>query len=71
MQQSVMPRQQLHSPLPDFRFYLFPEMIDFIHLDSIVGVPDREQQGEGLLGRDVREEEAGDELGQSARCTEK
>ena len=72
MQQSVMPRQQLHSPLPDFRFYFDPEMIDFIHLvDVVVGVPDREQQGEGLLGRDVREAEAGDELGQSSRCTEK
>ena len=56
---------------PRLQVLFVPEMIDFIHLDSIVGVPDREQQGEGLLGRDVREEEAGDELGQSSRCPEK
>ena len=55
---------------PRLQVLFVPEMTDFIHLD-VVGVPDREQQGEGLLGRDVREEEAGDELGQSSRCTEK
>ena len=39
---------------PRLQVLFVPEMTDFINLvDVVVGVPDCEQQGEGLLGRDV------------------